>query len=98
MLQGKTSQQKADVENFISMKVNGIIIKGGEGGAFMDVAKKAWDANIPVVTVIMFLPYAVHNSTEDSWGGSTDLAVWMVNRMHGCREIHRFGCGRMAYP
>jgi ribose transport system substrate-binding protein len=81
--QGKTSQQKADVENFITMKVNGIIIKGGEGGAFMDVAKKAWDANIPVVTVIMFLPYAVHNSTEDSWGGSTDLAVWMVNRMHG---------------
>ncbi|MBI4768359.1 MAG: sugar ABC transporter substrate-binding protein [Deltaproteobacteria bacterium] len=80
--QGKTSQQKADVENFITMKVNGIIIKGGEGGAFMDVAKKAFDANIPVVTVIMFLPYAVHNSTEDSWA-STDLAAWMVNQMHG---------------
>jgi ribose transport system substrate-binding protein len=81
--QGRTAQQKADVENFISMKVDGIVIKGGEGDAFLDVSKKAWDANIPVVTVIMFLPYAVHNSTEDSWQGSTNLAVWMVNQMHG---------------
>ena len=81
--QGKTSQQKADVENFISMKVDGIIIKGGEGDAFLDVSKKAWDANIPIVTVIMFLPYAVHNSVEDSWQGSTNLAVWLVNQMRG---------------
>jgi len=81
--QGKTSQQKADVENFISMKVDGIVIKGGEGDAFLDVSKKAFDANIPVVTVIMFSPYAVHNSAEDSWQGSTNLAVWMVNQMHG---------------
>lgn len=81
--QGGTAQQKADVENFVSMKVDGIIIKGGEGDAFLDVSKKAWKANIPVVTVIMFLPYAVHNSVEDSWQGSTNLAVWMVNQMHG---------------
>ena len=81
--QGKTGQQKADVENFISMKVDGIVIKGGEGDAFLDVSKKAWDANIPIVTVIMFLPYAVHNSVEDSWQGSTNLAVWLVNQMRG---------------
>lgn len=81
--QGKTAQQKADVENFISMKVDGIVIKGGEGDAFLDVSKKAFDANIPVVTVIMFSPYAVNNSVEDSWQGSTNLAVWMVNQMHG---------------
>ena len=80
---GNTSQQKADVENFVSMKVDGIVIKGGEGDAFLDVSKKAWDANIPVVTVIMFLPYAVHNSVEDSWQGSTNLAVWLVNQMRG---------------
>jgi len=81
--QGKTGQQKADVENFISMGVDGIVIKGGEGDAFLDVSKKAWDANIPVVTVIMFLPYAVHNSVEDSWQGATNLAVWLVNQMRG---------------
>lgn len=81
--QGRTAQQKADVENFISMKVDGIVIKGGEGDAFLDVSKKAFDANIPVVTVIMFSPYAVNNSVEDSWQGSTNLAVWMVNQMHG---------------
>ena len=80
---GNTGQQKADVENFVSMKVDGIIIKGGEGDAFLDVSKKAWDANIPIVTVIMFLPYAVHNSVEDSWQGSTNLAVWLVNQMRG---------------
>jgi len=80
---GNTSQQKADVENFVSMKVDGIVIKGGEGDAFLDVSKKAWEANIPVVTVIMFLPYAVHNSVEDSWQGATNLAVWLVNQMHG---------------
>ena len=80
---GGTGQQKADVENFISMKVDGIVIKGGEGDAFLDVSKKAWEANIPVVTVIMFSPWAVNNSVEDSWQGSTNLAVWMVNQMHG---------------
>jgi ABC-type sugar transport system substrate-binding protein len=77
---GKTSQQKADVENFVSMKVDGIVIKGGEGDAFLDVSKKAFEANIPVVTV---MPYAVNNSVEDSWQGSTNLAVWLVNQMHG---------------
>ncbi len=80
---GNTGQQIADVENFVSMKVDGIIIKGGEGDAFLSVSKKAWDANIPIVTVIMFLPYAVHNSVEDSWQGSTNLAVWLVNQMRG---------------
>ena len=80
---GKTGQQKADVENFVSMKMDGIVIKGGEGDAFLDVSKKAWEANIPVVTVIMFSPWAVNNSVEDSWQGSTNLAVWMVNQMHG---------------
>jgi ABC-type sugar transport system substrate-binding protein len=80
---GGTGQQKADVENFVSMKVNGIVIKGGEGDAFLDVTKKAWEANIPVVTVIMFSPWAVNNSVEDSWQGSTNLGVWMVNQMHG---------------
>ncbi|MBW1715065.1 MAG: sugar ABC transporter substrate-binding protein [Deltaproteobacteria bacterium] len=81
--QGRTSQQKADVENFISMKVDGIVIKGGEGDAFLDVSKKAWDANIPIVDVIMMLPYAVHHSVDDSWQGTTNLAIWMVNQMHG---------------
>ena len=80
---GATGQQKADVENFVSMKVDGIVIKGGEGDAFLDVTKKAWEANIPVVTVIMFSPWAVNNSVEDSWQGSTNLGVWMVNQMHG---------------
>jgi ABC-type sugar transport system substrate-binding protein len=81
--QGRTSQQKADIENFVSMKVDGIIIKGGEGDAFLDISKKAWDANIPIVDVIMMLPHAIHHSVDDSWQGTTNLAIWMVNQMHG---------------
>lgn len=81
--QGATNQQKADVENFIQMKVDGIIIKGGEGGAFVDVSKKAWKANIPVIGVLMFLPGAVATTCSDSWEGNTNMGIWLVNQMHG---------------
>ncbi|MBW2094686.1 MAG: sugar ABC transporter substrate-binding protein [Deltaproteobacteria bacterium] len=81
--QGATNQQKADVENFIQMKVDGIIIKGGEGGAFVDVSKKAWDANIPLIGQQMFLPGAVCTVMSDSWEGNVNMGVWMVNQMHG---------------
>jgi len=81
--QGRTGQQKADVENFIAKKVNGIIIKGGEGGAFIDVSKKAWEANIPVIGVLMFLPGAVATTCSDSWEGNVNMGVWLVNQMHG---------------
>lgn len=81
--QGATNQQKADVENFIQMKVDGIIIKGGEGGAFVDVSQKAWEANIPLVGVLMFLPGAVATTTSDSWEGNVNMGIWLVNQMHG---------------
>lgn len=81
--QGATNQQIADVENFIQMKVDGIIIKGGEGGAFVDVSKKAWEANIPLVGVLMFLPGAVATTNSDSWEGNVNMGVWLVNQMHG---------------
>ena len=81
--EGATNQQKADVENFIQMGVDGIVIKGGEGGAFVDVSQKAWDANIPLVGVLMFLPGAVASTCSDSWEGNVNLGVWLVNQMHG---------------
>ncbi len=81
--QGRTGQQKADVENFIAKKVDGIIIKGGEGGAFIDVSKKAWKANIPVISALMFLPGAVASTCSDSWEGNVNMGVWLVNQMHG---------------
>lgn len=81
--QGRTNQQKADVENFIAKKVDGIIIKGGEGGAFVDVSKKAWDTNIPVIGTLMFLPGAVASTCSDSWEGNVNLGIWLANQMHG---------------
>jgi len=81
--QGRTGQQKSDVENFIAKKVNGIIIKGGEGGAFLDVSMKAFQANIPVVGVMMFLPGAVATTDSNVWEGNVDMGIWLVNQMHG---------------
>ncbi len=81
--QGRTGQQKADVENFIAKKVNGIIIKGGEGGAFLDVSMKAFEANIPVVGVMMFLPGAVATTDSNVWEGNVNMGIWLVNQMHG---------------
>jgi ribose transport system substrate-binding protein len=81
--QGRTGQQKSDVENFIAKKVDGIIIKGGEGGAFLDVSMKALNANIPVVGVMMFLPGAVATTDSNVWEGNVDMGIWLVNQMHG---------------
>jgi len=81
--QGKTAQEKADVENMIARKVDGIVILGGEGNAFSDVAKKAWEANIPIVAVLMFLPDAVTSICGESWEGNANMGVWLVNQMHG---------------
>lgn len=44
---GNTSQQVSDVATFISRHVDGIIIKGGEGPAFEDVALEAFNAGNP---------------------------------------------------
>jgi ribose transport system substrate-binding protein len=80
---GDTSRQIADVENFLTMGVDAIIIKGGLGDAFRDVAKKAYEKNIPVVTVEMYLPHAVSNVMTDNWTGSTLMGNWTVQMMHG---------------
>lgn len=81
--QGRTGQQKSDVENFIAKKVDGIIIKGGEGGAFLDVSRKASQANIPVVGVMMFLPGGVAVTDSNVWEGNVNMGIWLVNQMHG---------------
>jgi simple sugar transport system substrate-binding protein len=84
---GDTSRQIADVENFITMGADAIIIKGGLGDAFRDVAKKAYDKNIPVVTVEMMLPYAVSNVMTDNWTGSTLMGNWTVQMMRGSGKM-----------
>ncbi|MEM3658380.1 MAG: sugar ABC transporter substrate-binding protein [Candidatus Hadarchaeum sp.] len=79
---GVTSQQVADVATFIARKVDGIIIKGGEGPAFVDVAKEAFEAGIPVVAVDMYLDGAVVNIASNNWVGGVYLGLYMVNYMH----------------
>lgn len=84
---GKTSQQVADVENFISMKVDGIIVAGGEGGAFHEVSMKAKEARIPLVGVDMFLPGAITGVEADNFSGGVQMGLYMVNKMQGKGKV-----------
>lgn len=79
---GNTSQQVSDVATFISRHVDGIVIKGGEGPAFEDVALEAFNAGIPVVTVDMFLEGSVANVSTNNWAGGVHIGLFMVNYMH----------------
>jgi len=80
---GKTSQQVADVENFLSMGVDGVIIAGGEGPAFFEVSKKLKEAGIPVVGIDMFLPGAISSVASDNYSGGIQIGLFLVKYMGG---------------
>ena len=80
---GDTAQQVAAVENFITKKVNYIIVAGGEGGAFNSVSVQARDAGIPVIGVDMFLDGAITGIMCDNWSGGVQMGIYAVNQMQG---------------
>jgi len=84
---GVTDQQKADVENFIASKVSGLVIAGGEAGAFMDLSLKAKAAGIPLVTIDMVLPGAVASVSADNYGGGTQLGLFVVKQLKGVGKV-----------
>ena len=84
---GRTDQQKADIENFISSKVNGLIIAGGEAGAFMDLSLKAKAAGIPLVTIDMVLPGGISSVSADNYGGGTQLGLFIVKQLKGAGKV-----------
>ena len=84
---GKTSQQVADVENFLSMKVDGVIIAGGEGPAFFEVSNKLKEAGIPVVGIDMFLPGAICSIASDNYSGGIQIGLFLVKYMKGEGKI-----------
>jgi len=79
---GETRRQVADVENFLSMGVDGVVIKGGEGYAFFDLSEKLWKAGIPCVGVDMYLPGAVASVSTNNYEGGVKLGMFLVNKMH----------------
>lgn len=80
---GDTAKQVAAVENFITKKVDYIIVCGGEGGAFNEVSKQAQAAGITVVAVDMFLDGAITGIMCDNWSGGVAMGRYAVNMMRG---------------
>jgi len=84
---GDTNQQVADIENFLSRKVDAVIIAGGEGPAFGPVMKKLRDAKIPVITVDIPSEYTLCNVTSDNFNGGEQLGLYVANKLKGKGNI-----------
>ena len=80
---GITANQVAAVENFITQKVDYIIVSGGEGGAFNEVSLKAKEAGIPVIAIDMFLDGGITGIMCDNWSGGVQMGIYAVNKMGG---------------
>lgn len=81
--QSDTSQQVADLENFVEMGVDAIIIGGGEGAAFENVMKKMKEKGIYCITVDMASDYADCNICSDNFNGGEQLALAAKNMLGG---------------
>ena len=80
---GVTANQVAAVENFITQKVDYIVVSGGEGGAFNEVSVKAKEAGIPVIAIDMFLDGGITGIMCDNWSGGVQMGIYAVNKMGG---------------
>lgn len=65
------TKQVADVENFITQKVNLLIISPNEAGPLTDVVAKAYDAGIPVIVV----DRKVNGDKYTMWIGADNTAI-----------------------
>ncbi len=80
---GDTAKQVAAVENFITKKVDFIIVVGGEGDAFNSVSEQAKAAGITVIGVDMFLSGTITGIMFDNWSGGVQMGIYAVNQMKG---------------
>lgn len=81
--QSSTEQQVTDLENFVEMGVDAIIIGGGEGAAFENVMKKMKEKGIYCITVDMASDYADCNICSDNFNGGEQLALAAKNMLGG---------------
>lgn len=84
---GDSNQQVSDIENFITMGVDAIIIGGGEGPAFAPVMKKMAEKGIPCITVDITSEYSTCNLTSDNFNGGEQLGHYVVNKLSGKGNI-----------
>ena len=85
--QSDTAQQVADLENFVQMGVDAIIIGGGEGAAFENVMKDMDAKGIPCITVDMSSAYADSNITSDNFNGGEQMSLAVKNMLGGKGNI-----------
>ena len=81
--QSDTAQQVADLENFVAMGVDAIIIGGGEGAAFENVMKEMDEKGITCITVDMSSAYADANITSDNFNGGEQMCLAVKNMING---------------
>lgn len=84
---GDTNQQVADIENFLTLGVDAIIIGGGEGPAFAPVMQEMAEKGIPCITIDIASEYTLSNITSDNFNGGEQLGLYVKNRLRGQGNI-----------
>lgn len=79
--QGDSNKQVADIENFLTMGVDTVIIGGGEGPAFESIMQRMEEMGIPCVTVDITSEYSTCNLTSDNFNGGEQLSLYCVNKL-----------------
>lgn len=85
--QGDSNKQVSDIENFLTMDVDAVIIGGGEGPAFAPVMQKMAEMGIPCITVDITSEYSTCNLTSDNFNGGEQLALYVTNKLGGKGNI-----------
>lgn len=85
--QGDTNKQVSDIENFLSMDVDAVIIGGGEGPAFASVMQEMAEKGIPCITVDIVSENSTCNLTSDNFNGGEQLALYVSNKLSGVGNI-----------
>jgi ABC-type sugar transport system substrate-binding protein len=84
---GDSNQQVADIENFLTLGVDAVIIGGGEGPAFEPIMRQMAEDGIPCITVDIASEFSSGNVTSDNFNGGQQLSLYVVNRMRGNGNI-----------
>lgn len=84
---GDSNQQVADIENFLTLGVDAVIIGGGEGPAFAPVMKEMAAKNIPCITIDIASEFSTGNITSDNFNGGEQLSLYLKNRLQGKGNI-----------
>lgn len=81
--QGDSNKQVSDIENFLTMGVDAVIIGGGKGPAFATIMQEMAEKGIPCVTVDITSEYSTCNVTSDNFNGGEQLGLYVTNKLGG---------------